>query len=105
MATGTPTKTPACVAAGQANDNPRTLYKEIGSFMYRRCDQMNTNTKIKLSYAHQRGYRGGLLGGLLDAGIGGASCRSVGASSRVTVALRMAFRNRLPKLGTVLWWP
>ena len=87
-----------------------------------RCDQAKNRTRkalketvyvqgiivIKLIHALARrfhkDYRRGLLGGLLGAGMGGgASCRSVGASSRVSVALRIALRNRLPRFGTVLW--
>lgn len=49
------------------------------------------------------GLRGGLLGGLRGtAGTGGAFCRSVGASSRVRVARRMAFRNLLMTGGALV---
>ena len=44
----------------------------------------------------------GALGGLDGVGISGAPLGSGGASSRVRVALRRAFRNLLPMLGCVL---
>ena len=54
---------------------------------------------------HHRGHLGGLFGGdcgsgelLVIAGTAGASWRSVGASSFVIVARRIAFFNRLPIL-------
>jgi hypothetical protein len=51
-------------------------------------------------------YRFGLFGGLFAEGIGGASLPSgCGASSLVSVALRIAFLNLDPKFGTVDWCP
>jgi hypothetical protein len=79
----------------QANDIKETLDKPMEGFFYVQV----------INHHHHRGYRRGLFGGLLDAGMGGASWRSVGASSRVTVARRMALRSRLPRLGCVLVWP
>ena len=63
---------------------------------------------------HGPGYLGGLFGlrrlfglrgGLLGSGMGGAFMRSGGASSRVMVALRIAFRSRLMTAGWVLGGP